>query len=88
MKTIWKFYAEIGVGFVRRIPRGYDVIHVGKDPSGSLCFWAEVEPEAAMEEVLFIVVGTGHVVPYATMHLGSCLDGEFMRHLYGPKRAS
>lgn len=64
------------------MPKGSLVVHVGFDPNQQVCIWAQVDPNAPMEEVSIQVVGTGHECPEGHYHIGSFLDGPFVWHVF------
>lgn len=80
MKTVWKFPVGLEPSMV---PLGHRVVHVAMQ-GADLCVWAEVEddPQRPMVAVQWRVIGTGHPVPAVGEHVGSCLDGAFVWHVY------
>lgn len=81
--NIWKFPIEIEHRTSINAPRGAKIIHVGLDPAGTPCAWAECEPLNAKEEIKLCVVGTGQTKPdEATAHIGSFIHGPFIWHIY------
>lgn len=81
--TIWKFPIAITDFTAITTPRGAKIIHVGLDPAGDPCAWAECEPGNGVEEIKLCVVGTGHTKPDgATVHIGSFTHGPFVWHIY------
>lgn len=82
MKTIWKWSIDRVVETIP-MPRGADVVHVGHDPAGILCIWAEVDSDAPLEDRVFEVFGTGHDLPAeSATHLSTWVDGDLVLHLY------
>ncbi len=47
-----------------------------------VCLWLEVEQASKPVAYSIEVVGTGHPVPDAYMHLGSVIDRQFVWHVY------
>lgn len=87
--TIWKFPIRITDRQIIEIPVCNKIMHVGLDPRGDLCFWAEVQPDSERVKKMFYVVGTGGRIPGDSMgHLGSITMGPFVWHLYqGPAQS-
>lgn len=74
MKTIWKYEIDAGYNLLK-MPKGAEALTVqlqGWEPQ----LWAVVDPEAPLEDRIFSIYGTGHVVPsshgkyVATYHQG------------------
>ncbi len=64
------------------MPRGSRLLHFDSQGSG-LFIWALVDPNEAMDSRTFFVVGTGHTLPELHYrHVGSCMDGAFVWHLF------
>ena len=65
------------------MPKGSKIIHVGLDPKGIPCIWAEVQhrPDRFIDRVIF-VVGTGNRIPEDAAHVGSFIQDEFVWHIY------
>jgi hypothetical protein len=79
---IWKFRLEITDSQQVKMPEGARVIHVGLDPQGELCMWAEVMVQNKQTERTIYVVGTGHVVSPNAKYLGSVTMNPFVWHVY------
>ena len=97
MKTIWKFPIEITDRQVVKIHGAtlVKVIHVGLDPDGQACIWAEVVPENVQrrgaERLVVYVFGTGNPINFehgesAALHVGSFNDDPFVWHVYAMKK--
>lgn len=83
MKKVLKYPFLVAASQTLSIPHGFKICHVGGDPSGILCMWAEVDPDKAPQPVQLFVVGTGHPIPAeATRHLRSFLTGSLVWHVY------
>ena len=81
--TIWKFPFKIEGHVKIEVPFGAEIIHVGLDPNGDACIWAEVDPDKTREEIDLFVVGTGHAMPELPLrHRGSIIQGSFVWHIY------
>lgn len=82
--TIWKF--PIDIEFDRQtieVPAGASIIHVGLDPAGQPCVWAEVEPHVEKIEREIFIRGTGHPIDKVKgSHRGSFVHGPFVWHVY------
>lgn len=67
------------------MPKGAVVRHIDVQ-HGIPCLWAEADPSQPMEGRGFVIVGTGHEIPYKD-HLafrGTFMlnDGNFVGHVY------
>jgi hypothetical protein len=83
MITIYKYPIGIVDEQQVRMPCGASIIHVGLDPQGDPCLWAQVDTQQALEHVTIFVVGTGEPFPEdSEMHLGSFVQGPFVRHVF------
>ena len=61
----------------------YKVLHVGYDPGGRPCVWAEVVPSCTSAYDTFVrIVGTGEPVPEGADHIGTYIEGPFVWHVY------
>lgn len=81
MRTVYKYIIKITDEQVISLPL-VQLLHVGLDPSGFPCVWAEVETEMPSSDVTIFVVGTGHPVPDGAWHVGSFVQGGFVWHIY------
>ncbi len=79
MRTIFKFRLETAR---IRMSAGAKIIHLGVDPMGHPCVWAEVETEAPLVNRRLAIVGTGQPLPEGGKHIGSYLDAPFVWHVY------
>jgi hypothetical protein len=50
--------------------------------NGQATAWFEVRTDSTKEERSLTIFGTGHEVPDNAAHLGTCMDGQFVWHLY------
>ena len=84
MNTIWKYPLEITDYQEIEMPQGARLLHVGLDPAGVPCVWAEVVTDSRPKKIVpLYVVGTGNPVPFgASEHVGSFNDGPFVWHVY------
>lgn len=82
MRKIYKYPFEIKDKIEIEMPACSMVVHVGLDPQGQPCVWANVEPEAQTIKQIFYVRGTGHDLGDASGHLGSFVQGDFVWHLF------
>ena len=89
MKTIWKY--EIYPEFENQIiemPTGAVILSFGLDGNDQLCFWAQVDDSAPLEEHLVACVGTGWPMEnvfnakdrYACF-IGTVTHGQYVWHL-------
>ncbi len=58
------------------------IIHVGVDPGGNLCIWAEVDPRQTRVAVTIYTVDTGGAVPPGASHIGTHVGQFFVYHFY------
>jgi len=83
MHTIYKYPIQITDRQIIELPNHSKIVHVGLDPEGNPCLWAEVDTdEYGFLELILFVVGTGRPTPPATTHLGSFVQGSFVWHVY------
>lgn len=83
MKKVFKYPFHVTTSSTVYIPHGSPLRHVGLDPTGTPCVWAEVDPDAKPAPVQLFVVGTGHPIPKeAVRHLGSFVQKPFVWHVY------
>ncbi|AHJ10769.1 hypothetical protein P106B_86 [Rhizobium phage vB_RglS_P106B] len=90
MKTIYKYPLEIADYNTILIPGGYEylkIVHVGRDPYGTPCIWAEVDTAYPTMPVTAYIVGTGHPLPNpeqlrVPQHIGSFVERVFVWHVY------
>lgn len=82
MKTIWKFPLSINDSQVIEIQPNAEVIHVDRDPAGTFCFWAIVDPNEPQQPFTFHIVGTGQPIPPDTSHICSFRQDFFIWHLF------
>lgn len=60
-----------------------EVLHIGPDPTGRICMWAEVDDEKPTEDVRVHVVGSGLNLPaHRGNYLGTFVSGRFVWHVY------
>lgn len=83
MKTIWKFNLAAEEKQTVKMPYNSKPVHVGLDPSGELCLWAEVDPDNQLFDEIFYIVGTGCTIPYEVVkHIGTIVQGWYVFHVY------
>lgn len=88
MKTVYKYrLPEGGLGVVS-MPKDAKRLHLGLDPCGDLCLWAEVDTAAESEMWMIVAMGTGWPLDevsdmeyWGTINDGCC----YMWHYYGKK---
>ena len=90
-RRIWKFPIPAADGFSIFMPAGAHLLTV-QTQGDAAYVWAVVDPAALMEEVAFVLVGTGHALReplgeyVGTVQL---FDGRFVGHLWRvPARGS
>ena len=83
-RTVWKFHTPLAGRFTLSLPRNHRFLMFA--PQGTsendLYAWFELRPGDNVGEAEFAVIGTGHPVPHASKHLGSCQQDNFVWHLY------
>ena len=83
MNTIHKYPFEIVDQQTIEICKPAIFRHIGLDPQGDPCIWAEVYPGRDFNTMELFVVGTGHPIPTGALtFLGSFNQGPFMWHVY------
>lgn len=85
MKTIWKFPLRFTRGgesiLVRTMPA--DAVPLRFSMQDDIpTVWCLVDPENALIDRRFSIVGTGHEVPNGTSYIGSCDHGPFVWHMF------
>lgn len=78
MRTVYKY----SMSGTHQIPHTSKLVHAGRDPSGDLCAWFEVDTDNSCETIAFQVIGTGLEVPHGARHIITTNDGPFMWHFY------
>jgi hypothetical protein len=88
MRAVWKFVLDHGVNKIA-VPRPWKIVHVDTDPfsrgTQMPCVWIEVntEPNAPGAEIELAFVGTGHLIPENSEHVGSTItSGGLVWHVY------
>lgn len=80
-KRIWK-YSLSAVGAIKT-PGTPVFVHVGIDPNGEACVWAEVHPGELTTEWFLTVFGTGQLItPGSGRYVGTFVDGSLVWHVY------
>jgi hypothetical protein len=82
MKTVWKYELKLLDEQIVTLPYKSRCVHVGADPKGRLCLWAEVETDNPLVEYGVRVEGTGHPLSEGFIHVGSAVIGNFVWHVY------
>lgn len=83
MRTIFKYPIEITNRQIITSPLCSEIRHVGLDPSGQPCMWAEADFDLPPDPWTLYIIGTGHPIPNeATRHIGSFVQGPFVWHAY------
>lgn len=62
MAVIWKSVLEVTYKQDIPLPYGAEVL-TAKEQYGRICIWYKCEPDAAMEDRTFIIMGTGETLP-------------------------
>lgn len=83
MKTIYKYPIEITDYQEIEIPEGSSILHVGLDPNGVPCIWAEVNTSLKRTSIGIWIFGTGNPVNSdGKEHKGTFIDGFCVWHVY------
>jgi len=86
MKTIWKFPIKVTDRQTIEAPGIGRILHIGLDPSGGACAWAEVDTDDPPTQVALDIYGTGNPMPPALpgsrRHVGTIFSGPFVWHAY------
>ncbi len=85
-RTVHKFTLCIGGEDKFDLDAAARVVHVAMQ-NGMLRIWVERTPGAAPLARTFGVFGTGHQLPRGWEHVGSCLDGDCVWHVYEQRAA-
>lgn len=59
MKTIWKFPLRVDDYQTLRMPAGAEFLSI-QPQHETVCLWAKVDSEAAIEPRIIVIYGTGH----------------------------
>lgn len=90
MYSIWKYGIEPDiVNQVYRMPEGAVILSIGLDPHGKMCFWAQVNTEAELEDHAVACIGTGWDMGailgeknrYVNF-IGTVVHGEYVWHMF------
>ena len=83
MRTIFKYPLDLGGSWPQVIATSGTPVFRHFDMQGDTpCVWAEVDPNAAVEETKVVIVGTGHSIPDGFRYFGTAMHGQFVWHLY------
>ena len=85
MRTVYKYPLEWPMAsdeFTMSFPEGAELLHFdmqGRAPT----IWALVDPDKPVARRTFRLAGTGHPIEAEEMaHVGTCMDGPFVWHLF------
>lgn len=83
-RTIWKFdIGEQGQTATIETPANPTFIHVGLDPEGKLCVWAEVDDEFEDQDNCLFGIFTDNVkIPDGWVHFRSLVVSKLVFHIY------
>jgi hypothetical protein len=82
MRTIHKYAIPQYAMF--QVPEGFKTVHVDNQYE-LVTVWIEIDTDVTeLVTVEWFIVGTGHIIPDGTEHVGTCLahHGEFVWHIY------
>lgn len=86
MRSIWKF--KLNSGITEISAKVYKWLNIGEDPSGDICVWAVVDPDATAADMQFYEVemyGTGWDINKKLEfehYLGTINDGPYIWHFF------
>ena len=60
--TIWKYVIKCKDAQSVELPKGAKILTLQMQ-YGLVCIWAEVDPDATLEDVVLLTVGTSHSLP-------------------------
>lgn len=85
MKTIYKYPLPLVGRSTIQLPNHAIIRHIGVDPRGDLCLWAEVDPDSPTAPFAVWIFGTGHAIhDEAGTFLGTIVVNGYVWHLYSP----
>ena len=85
MLTIWKFEIEVTDKQEVEMPRGAELLFVGRQgsqPADKLMLWAEVDTTEPRVLRQLRIAGTGHPLDEYEKYVGSVIVEPFVWHLY------
>lgn len=82
MKTIYKFPLDLGKRNNLSLPDLAKFLKFDAQGSDGLMVWYELEVQSYRSPRTLRVFTTGEEVPTDAKHLGTCLVGSFVWHLY------
>lgn len=82
-QTVWKFRLKGEVKQTIEMPEGASILHISEH-DGSVCIWAQVDPEAQKRKRTFLIFETGESLPdNLGKHVGTFLMyGAVIHHAY------
>lgn len=86
-RTIWKFPLQLALRQVLRVPRSARILSC-QYQGGVLTLWAFVDPDAAQEDLVVHIVGTGRDMPTNTplQYLGTVQTEAYVWHVMAEAR--
>jgi hypothetical protein len=85
MRKAWKYPLILSdIPQLIKLPGPNNLVHVGQQ-RGQIVLWFEVEEvenSLADYDRNFLIVGTGHEIPYGPRHKGTVQIGEYVWHVY------
>ena len=84
MRTVHKYVLALSYPSTWRfnVPSGAKVRLVEPQTLGSVCIWMEVNTGAGLVSQAYEIVGTGHPISDGASHIGSCVSGPYVWHVY------
>lgn len=79
MKQVLKYPLTLGCNDLS-IPPDAKIVLVGNQ-HGNLTMWVEVQPGPFITR-RFMVYGTGHIIPFEEVHIGSAIMDSFVWHVF------
>lgn len=87
MKKIFKYPLSKEDVTKIQLPVGVEILHVGLDPKGVPCLWAEIpNPDyldiQPLDTRIYDIFGTGWEIPDPSHYIGTYHHGEYVWHVY------
>lgn len=87
MAAVWKFPLTTDPDQEIEIPAGAEPLTVGFDPTGALCLWAAVDPDAERVRRAIRIAATGDAlkatpIAVAARYIGSIQTGPLVLHIF------
>jgi hypothetical protein len=87
MRTVYKYPIYTGTAMLHTVPQGEPVLCALDPASGAPCLWYEVNTDQPQIDMEYETVGTGQPIPDKMQWIGSCVQGDYIWHIYGRRHA-